>query len=76
MEIFELRESIEELQSSKDSEGAKKLLLELKDTANSLCDTIEDTFQSHELEQTTRASVKLKYISKAIDEVMAIIPSP
>jgi hypothetical protein len=41
MEIFELRESIDDLRSSRDQEGAKNLLLELNDIANSLCDTIE-----------------------------------
>jgi hypothetical protein len=47
MEIFELRESIDELRESQDDAGAKKLLLELKDTANTLCDTIEVTHRTH-----------------------------
>jgi hypothetical protein len=41
MEIFELRESIDSLRSSGDMSEAKKMLLELKDVANGLCDTIE-----------------------------------
>lgn len=90
MEIFELRESIDDLKASRDQEGAKNLLLELKDTANRLCDTIEvlffniftpnltlpqATFQSNDLDATTRSSVKLKYISKVEDSPLYSSPN-
>lgn len=44
MDIFELRESIEDLKYSKNIEGLKKLLQELKDEATTLCDIIEVQF--------------------------------
>eukprot|EP00602_Paraphysomonas_sp_CaronLab_P004336 CAMPEP_0185031486 /NCGR_PEP_ID=MMETSP1103-20130426/18991_1 /TAXON_ID=36769 /ORGANISM="Paraphysomonas bandaiensis, Strain Caron Lab Isolate" /LENGTH=161 /DNA_ID=CAMNT_0027567029 /DNA_START=164 /DNA_END=649 /DNA_ORIENTATION=- len=72
MEMFELRERIDNIDHSSPRE-AEGLLNELSDDMNQLCDEIEESFQAENLKASTRAAVKLKYISKAMDELRRVI---
>ncbi|CAE7836000.1 unnamed protein product, partial [Symbiodinium microadriaticum] len=85
MEMFELRERIEDIEqvaasTSADSgqlEGtqhtAQALMDDLRLISEQTCDDIERFFQSKDLPRSTRSAIKLQYVTKAMDELSKAI---